>query len=55
MVALVVGVLVAVAGLWLGGQGGDTAVFGWLLAVVGVVSVVVNLALRAAARSRGRR
>ena len=55
MVAIVVGVLVALAGLWLGNQGGQYATFGWLLVVLGVVSVVVNLAVRATTRARGPR
>ena len=48
MVAIIVGFGVVVAGLWLAlGQGGEVAVFGWLLAVVGALALAGNLYLRA--------
>lgn len=49
MAAIVVGLGVVLAGLWLAlGQGGaEIAVFGWLLVVVGLVALAGNLVLRA--------
>jgi hypothetical protein len=57
MVAIIVSAVVAVAGLWLvvGQAGTDMAAFGWLLLVVGVVSLAVNLFLRHRFGTPGRR
>jgi len=47
--AIIVGFGVVVAGLWLamGEGGGQIAVFGWLLVVVGAAALAGNLYLRA--------
>jgi drug/metabolite transporter (DMT)-like permease len=57
MVAIIVSAVVAVAGLWLvtGRPGTDMEFFGWLLLVVGAVSLVVNLVLRRRFGTPGRR
>ena len=49
MVAIVVGLGIVLAGLWLalGGGGTEMVTFGWLLVVVGVVASAGNLYLRA--------
>jgi flagellar biosynthesis component FlhA len=48
MVAIVVSVVVCLAGLWvvMDQAGTEMASFGWLLLVCGLVFLVVNLALR---------
>ena len=49
MGAIIVGMGVVAAGLWLalGRDGGQIAVFGWLLVAVGLVALAGNLYLRA--------
>ncbi|MDT7580360.1 MAG: hypothetical protein QOK35_1624 [Pseudonocardiales bacterium] len=48
MAAIVVGLGVVLAGLWLalGQDGPEIAVFGWLLVVVGLAALAGNLYLR---------
>ena len=57
MVAIIISVVLAVAGVWLViGQGGtDMAAFGWLLLVVGAAFLAVNLVLRRRFGTPGRR
>ena len=50
MTGIVVGVLLVLAGLYLGTGGGNTGLLGWVFVVIGVLSVVGNLALRRRSR-----